>query len=372
MLQAGSNTVLKAMNREYTVEEFCRCADTLLRLVPDLLLATDIICGFPGETADDFRETLALVACYRFPHTHISQFYPRPGTPAARMPKVRSQDVKARSREMTALVESFTDAYAAAVGTVQRVCVVDRAAKPGKLVAHDKSYRQVLLDEEEGLLGSVVDVRITGATRWSVFGQVLFWVHRCVAVDREKREDLLGRARVRMFNVSAGLANGSVRVKQGGEGAGCPPQSASVEALRNGHSVVTGRLGFGAAAAQNHGDAPSTEHGLLEQPDKAKLRTHSDGDVRAGRESMCDAQDSAVCDQGDRCKCRGGDTAKGGKVGCLQKSPPALQPGWTGWLMGLRGDGQHRWDRGDAVLIAMLGLGLSGMAAAAVMHAVRR
>jgi hypothetical protein len=53
------------------------------------------------------------------------------------------QDVKARSRKLTALVESFTDAYAEDVGTIQRVCVVDRAAKPGKLVAHNKRYTQV-------------------------------------------------------------------------------------------------------------------------------------------------------------------------------------------------------------------------------------
>lgn len=90
-VQAGSDAVLAAMNREYTAAEFRRCADTLRELVPGVQLATDIICGFPGETDADFEETLALVARYRFSHTHISQFYPRPGTPAARMRKVRSQ-----------------------------------------------------------------------------------------------------------------------------------------------------------------------------------------------------------------------------------------------------------------------------------------
>lgn len=66
-----------------------RVADTLLELVPGLELATDIICGFPGETDEDFEATMALVRKYRFPHTHISQFYPRPGTLAARMKKAR-------------------------------------------------------------------------------------------------------------------------------------------------------------------------------------------------------------------------------------------------------------------------------------------
>lgn len=57
--------------------EFEKVADTLIQLVPGLELATDIICGFPGETEEDHQGTMDLVAKYRFPHCHISQFYPR-------------------------------------------------------------------------------------------------------------------------------------------------------------------------------------------------------------------------------------------------------------------------------------------------------
>ena len=78
-VQSGSNAVLEAMNREYSVEEFETCCDTLLNAVPGLELATDIIAGFPGETDDDHEATLRLLRKYKFPHTHISQFYPRPG-----------------------------------------------------------------------------------------------------------------------------------------------------------------------------------------------------------------------------------------------------------------------------------------------------
>lgn len=87
-VQCGSNTVLDKMKREYTVEEFERVCDTLLEACPELELATDIICGFPGETEDDFQKTMNLVQKYQFRHCHISQFYPRPGTLAARMKKV--------------------------------------------------------------------------------------------------------------------------------------------------------------------------------------------------------------------------------------------------------------------------------------------
>ncbi|XP_020532195.1 threonylcarbamoyladenosine tRNA methylthiotransferase isoform X4 [Amborella trichopoda] len=78
-VQSGSDFVLKAMNREYTVGEFKVVVDTLNQLVPGMQIATDIICGFPGETDEDFAETIKLIQEYRFPHVHISQFYPRPG-----------------------------------------------------------------------------------------------------------------------------------------------------------------------------------------------------------------------------------------------------------------------------------------------------
>jgi len=171
-VQSGSNAVLGAMNREYTVEEFRQVCDTLLALVPGLQLATDIICGFPGETDADFEETMELVRRYRFSHCHISQFYPRPGTPAARMKKVPSQVVKARSRALSALVEGFGEAEAAHVGRTERCWVVDTAADGCRLVAHTKSYLQVLLPNTDCALGDVVSARIESAGRWSCKGAV--------------------------------------------------------------------------------------------------------------------------------------------------------------------------------------------------------
>lgn len=71
-VQAGSNKVLEDMNREYTVEEFEQVCDFLIKNVPKITIATDIICGFPGETDDHFEETLNLVRKYKFPVVNIS------------------------------------------------------------------------------------------------------------------------------------------------------------------------------------------------------------------------------------------------------------------------------------------------------------
>eukprot|EP01025_Chloroclados_australasicus_P031033 TRINITY_DN3131_c0_g1_i1.p1 TRINITY_DN3131_c0_g1~~TRINITY_DN3131_c0_g1_i1.p1 ORF type:complete len:530 (+),score=31.12 TRINITY_DN3131_c0_g1_i1:150-1739(+) len=171
-VQSGSNKVLLKMNREYTVEEFKHVADTLLARVPGLELATDIICGFPGETDQDFEETIELVKQYRFSHCHISQFYSRPGTAAAAMKKVPSKIVKSRSRQITSVVDSFHGCYDHMVGQVLKVVVVDVAADGKSLVGHTKNYTQVLLKSDQVSLGSVVQVRIVKASRWSVQGVV--------------------------------------------------------------------------------------------------------------------------------------------------------------------------------------------------------
>ncbi|KAI7807091.1 putative threonylcarbamoyladenosine tRNA methylthiotransferase-like, partial [Triplophysa rosa] len=75
--------------------------------VPGITIATDIICGFPGETDEDFEQTMELVREYRFPSLFINQFYPRPGTPAARMEQVPAQVKKLRTKELSALFHSY-------------------------------------------------------------------------------------------------------------------------------------------------------------------------------------------------------------------------------------------------------------------------
>eukprot|EP00250_Pteridium_aquilinum_P020303 c24777_g1_i2 orf=129-1994(+) len=171
-VQSGSDAVLHAMKREYTVGEFRKVVDTLLKLVPGMQIATDVICGFPGETEDDFEETMKLVEEYKLSQVHISQFYPRPGTPAARMKRVPTGEVKKRSRKLTSLFESFSP-YQDMEGKVVRVWVTDVAADGIHLVGHTKSYIQVLLPSAQNLLGSSVDVRVISTGRWSVMGEVI-------------------------------------------------------------------------------------------------------------------------------------------------------------------------------------------------------
>ncbi|KAH6836010.1 Methylthiotransferase [Perilla frutescens var. hirtella] len=186
-VQSGSDTILTAMNREYTVSEFRTVVDTLIELVPGMQIATDIICGFPGETDEDFEQTINLIKDYKLPQVHISQFYPRPGTPAARMKKVPSNVVKKRSRELTTVFESFTP-YVGMEGKTERIWITDIATDGTHLVGHTKGYIQVLVVGPERLLGTSAMVKITSVGRWSVFGEVLEILTENVT-SRGKRDD---------------------------------------------------------------------------------------------------------------------------------------------------------------------------------------
>merc|ERR1712071_75057 len=88
--------VLSDMKREYCLADFENVVDFLRERVPGISIATDIICGFPTETEDDFEETINLCTKYKFPSLFINQYFPRPGTPAARLVRLNAQVVKNR------------------------------------------------------------------------------------------------------------------------------------------------------------------------------------------------------------------------------------------------------------------------------------
>lgn len=172
-VQAASNKVLLAMNREYTAEDFRLVADTLLCKVPGMTLATDIICGFPGEDEADFDQTLALIDHYKFAITNISQFYPRPGTPAAKMKRVPTNIVKDRSRRLTKLFESIVP-YTYLVGQTVKVWFDVEVSDDRKYsVGHTKAYVKILVPLDESLPGRCYTVQIESAARFHCVGRLV-------------------------------------------------------------------------------------------------------------------------------------------------------------------------------------------------------
>ncbi|XP_066862784.1 threonylcarbamoyladenosine tRNA methylthiotransferase isoform X4 [Kogia breviceps] len=148
-VQSASDTVLMEMKREYCVADFKRVVDFLKDKVPGITIATDIICGFPGETDQDFQETVKLVEEYKFPSLFINQFYPRPGTPAAKMEQVPAQ----------------------VIGERQKVLVTEESFDSKFYVAHNRFYEQVLVPKNPTFMGKMVEVNVYESGKHFMKGQ---------------------------------------------------------------------------------------------------------------------------------------------------------------------------------------------------------
>ena len=168
-VQSGSDQVLADMKREYSRADFERVVDFLAERVRGVTIATDIICGFPTETDDDFQDTMNLCKKYKFPSLFINQFFPRPGTPAAKMTKVPTQEVKKRTKKLSEFFQSY-EPYAHKIGEIQRVLVTEISHDKAHYVGHNKSYEQVLVPLNEEYMGKMLTVRIVEATKHSMKG----------------------------------------------------------------------------------------------------------------------------------------------------------------------------------------------------------
>ncbi|KAM9025622.1 threonylcarbamoyladenosine tRNA methylthiotransferase isoform 2-T3 [Ara ararauna] len=169
-VQSASDSVLMDMKREYCVADFKQVVDFLKTKVPGITIATDIICGFPGETDEDFQETVKLVEQYRFPSLFINQFYPRPGTPAAKMHQVPAAVKKQRTKDLSQLFHSYSP-YDHKVGERQRVLVTEESFDSNYYVAHNPFYEQVLVPKDPLLMGKMVEVNIYEAGKHFMKGQ---------------------------------------------------------------------------------------------------------------------------------------------------------------------------------------------------------
>jgi len=192
-VQAGSDEVLGAMKREYSNADFCRVVDELRLAVPNVNIATDIIAGFPTETERDFDETMALCDKYKFKSLFMNQFFPRPGTPAAKWEQIPRQQVKKRTKRLSELFHSYMP-FEGEIGNEYSVLVTEMAHDGVSLVGHNKFYDQVLIrGNVDELMGKRVDVRITSVTKHSMLSEVIGKpVNPALSVnrqlEREKKE----------------------------------------------------------------------------------------------------------------------------------------------------------------------------------------
>ena len=162
-VQSGSDGVLKWMRRRYTVDDFRGLVTRVRGAFPDLSLSTDIICGFPGETEEQFMDSMRLVEGVRPDVLNISRFWPRPGTEAAEIGgQLHGRETKRRSRMLTRLWRRLSlERGIRWVGWTGEA-LVDELGRCGSLVARNNAYRPIVFRAAAGL-GDFIEVRVTEA-----------------------------------------------------------------------------------------------------------------------------------------------------------------------------------------------------------------
>ena len=163
------------MRRGYTREQYLEKVDIARRYMPDLVLTTDIIVGFPGETEEEFAETLSLCEAVRYDAMFTFIYSKRVGTPAASMPDPYTREDK--QKHFDALMDLSNrisaEKHAAYIGTRQRVLVDGETGREEyNLSARTNGGRLVHLQADPALVGSFVDVEIVSGNTWALYGKV--------------------------------------------------------------------------------------------------------------------------------------------------------------------------------------------------------
>lgn len=175
-VQSGSNRILKKMNRKYTKERYLEIVDKLRENVPECAITTDIIVGFPGETEEDFEETLDLVRRVRYDAAYTFIYSKRTGTPAAKMENQVEENVKhERLERLINLQNSISlERNSEMNGKIVEVLVEGKSKRDSdKLTGRTRTNKIVHFKAKPELIGKFADVKITDTKAWTMQGELL-------------------------------------------------------------------------------------------------------------------------------------------------------------------------------------------------------
>ena len=165
-VQSGDDRVLKRMKRVYTVNQFRSIVEAFRSAIPRLTVATDVICGFPGEAEEDFERSLSLIEEVKPDVVNISKFFPRPRTVAEKMQlKTPPAEVSERSKKMTCLVRRISlGKNRMWLNWQGRILVDEHGKQLGTFIGRNFAYKPIVVKStEESLLGTFIDVKVTKA-----------------------------------------------------------------------------------------------------------------------------------------------------------------------------------------------------------------
>ena len=173
-LQSGSDSVLKAMNRKYTTEQYSKIMDDIRNIFDNSAVTTDLIVGFPGETDESFEETLTFIRNMAFMDIHVFRYSKRKGTAAAEMPN-HVNPSEAKSRSITAIEcagECAQDFAQSQTGREEQV-LFERVCEEGIWEGHCMNFTKVRVKSEECLSGQIRRVRLDRADEDVIWGEIV-------------------------------------------------------------------------------------------------------------------------------------------------------------------------------------------------------
>ncbi len=163
-VQSGDDEVLRLMNRFYSAEDFTRVINSLRAEIPEITLATDVICGFPSESREAFERTAELIKKVQPDIVNISKFFPRPHTPAEKMkPFIHPRQVKERSRRLAELSSKLSfQRNRRWMGWEGRILVDEVGKKTVSWAGRNFAYKPVVVKTAQNLFGRFMNVRVVG------------------------------------------------------------------------------------------------------------------------------------------------------------------------------------------------------------------
>ena len=172
-LQSGSDRILKLMGRRYTKEEYLNLFNKIKDKVERVSITTDIIVGFPGETEEDFEETLDLYNKCKFDSAFTFIFSPREGTPAAKMEdNITLEEKEARLHRLNELVNKYSlEKNKEYMDKIVKVLIEGKSDKEGILMGYTDTMKLVNVKTNENNIGKIIDVKIVDAKTWSLNGE---------------------------------------------------------------------------------------------------------------------------------------------------------------------------------------------------------
>ncbi len=174
-VQSGSDKILKAMNRKHKADKYLEVIAALRKARPDIAFSSDFIVGFPGETEEDFEDTMNLVREVNFASCYSFMYSARPGTPAANMQNLVRPDISAdRLARLQALLNEQQLAFnRKSEGLTMPVLLERKGKKPGQIIGKSPYYQSIIVNANERLIGNIIDINIKEGYDRSLSGEIV-------------------------------------------------------------------------------------------------------------------------------------------------------------------------------------------------------